>query len=178
MSFVKSFIISFSLLFVMISFSNCSSTKEINNQENNIAMQDFQKNTSFTLGETSFKHWVAGVKGGGSGVTLLILMEKNKNNIKLDSVYFRGMQSALESIKSGYVASFKTEANQKKEVIMSSTKNAEYGNEIPDQKDIPFQLKDNECVISYTEDNTAKYFKIENIIEKPRDLYPSAPPKK
>lgn len=161
----------------MASFSNCSSTKESNNLGNKTAMQDFQDKPSFKLGETYYKHWVAGVKGGGSGITVLIPMENNKNNVVLDSVYFRGMQSKLESIKSGYVANFKTEANQKEDIIMSNDKKAEYGNSLPNKVNFPYQLKDNECVISYIEDNTTKYFKIENIIEKARDQYPSAPPK-
>ncbi|WP_203460467.1 hypothetical protein [Lacinutrix sp. WUR7] len=39
--------------------------------------------------------------------------------------------------------------------------------------DFPFQLKGNECVIIYIEDSTTKYYKIEDLIEKPRDEYPS-----
>ncbi|WP_452232847.1 hypothetical protein [Lacinutrix sp. MEBiC02595] len=176
MSFIKTSILSLSLLFLMVNFSNCSSTKQASNQTNKISMQDFQENPSFILGETSFKYWTAGVKGGGSGVNLFILMEKNKNNIVLDTVYFRGRESKLEAINSGYVANFRTLANQKEDIIMSTNKSAEYGNEIPNQATFPFQLKDNECVISYIEDNITKYFKIENLVEKARDMYPSAPP--
>ena len=40
--------------------------------------------------------------------------------------------------------------------------------------DFTFQLKDNECVIIYIEDSTTKYYKIQDLIEKRRDEYPSA----
>ena len=139
-------------------------------------MQDFQDKTSFVLNESYYKHWVAGVKGGGSGITLFFSIKNNNKNVEFDSAYFRGMQTKLDFKKTGYAANFKTKANQKEDVIMSNDKNAEFGNQLPSKADFPFQLKDNECVISYIEDNTTKYFKIENIIEKPRDQYPSAPP--
>jgi uncharacterized protein YozE (UPF0346 family) len=178
MRFLKTSILSLFMLFLLASFSNCSSTKQANNkQANKIGMHNFQETPSFTLGETSYKYWTAGVKGGGSGINVLILVEENKDNVVFDVIYFRGMQSKFEAIKTGYVANFRTKANQREDIIMSTNKNAEYGNEIADKATFPFQLKDNECVISYIEDNTTKYFKIENLVEKPRDEYPSAPPK-
>ncbi|WP_452227196.1 hypothetical protein [Lacinutrix cladophorae] len=179
MRLIKTSTLSLLMLLLFTSFSNCSSAKQTNNNESSkIAMQDFQNNPSFTLGETYFKHWVSGVKGGGAGVTLLIPIEKNVKNTVFDSAYFRGMKTKLEAVKSGYVANFKTTANQKKDIIMSTKKNAEYGNQIPNKANFPFQLKDDECVIRFKEDNTIKYYKIEKIVEKPRDEYPSAPPQR
>ncbi|MBU2938090.1 hypothetical protein KO494_00930 [Lacinutrix sp. C3R15] len=177
MSFIKTAIVSLLTLFFMASFLNCSSIKDTKIQDNKLAMQDFQENTSFTLDQSFYKYWVAGVKGGGSGIHLQIVVTSNPNNVVFDSVYFRGMQSALEPVKTGYVANFNTKANQKEVIILSNEKNAEYGNQLPNNAAFPFQLKDNECVISYIEDAVTKYFKIENLAEKPRDQYPSAPPK-
>jgi len=177
MRFIKTSILSLLLLFFMTSFSNCSSTKETNNQVKKVTMQDLQEKPSFTLGQSFYKHWVAGVKGGGSGIHLQIEVTSNDNNVVFDSVYFRTMKSALEPIKAGYVANFNTNANTREDIIMSTDKHAEYANQLPDTADFPFQLKDNECVISYVEDNSTKYFKIENLVKKSRDEYPSAPPK-
>lgn len=177
MRFLKTSILSLFMLFLLASFSNCSSTKEVNNEANKIGMQNFQETPSFILGETSYKYWTAGIQGGGSGINVLVLVEENKNNVVFDTIYFRGMQSKLEAVKTGYVANFRTKANQKEDLIMSADKNAEYGNEIADKAAFPFQLKDKECIISYIEDNIIKYFKIENLVEKPRDMYPTAPPK-
>ena len=165
------------MLFFMASFSNCSSAKKTNSETNKLGTQDFQEKPSFTLDKTYYQYWVAGVKGGGSGIHMYVSVLTNKKNVVFDSVYFRGMQSKLELSKMGYIASFKTEANQKEDVIMSNEKKAEYGNKMPSKQNFPFQLKDTECVISYIEDTITKYSKIENLIEKPRDQYPSAPPK-
>ena len=81
----------------------------------------------------------------------------------------------VEISKMGYIASFKTKSNQKEDIVMSNNKNAEYGNQIPTKQDFPFDLKDNEAVISYTENATLKYLLIKNIKEKSRIEYPSAP---
>jgi len=62
---------------------------------------------------------------------------------------------------------------------MSNDPNAEFGNEMPEiSQKIPFVLKDNECVISYKDGKTTKYFKVDNITEKDLIPYPSAPPNK
>ncbi|WP_152975582.1 hypothetical protein [Lacinutrix himadriensis] len=177
MSIIKTYILSLFMLFILASFSNCSSSKQINNEGSKTAMQDFQDKIPFTLEETSYKHWVAGVKGGGAGITMLISVSNNTKNIVIDAAYFRGMQTKLESINSGYVANFITKANQKEDIVMSTDKRAEYDNQLPNKADFPFQLKDNECVISYIEEGTTKYYKIENLVEKPRDEYPKARPK-
>ena len=84
----------------------------------------------------------------------------------------------MQIINTGYVSHFKTALNQNEDIIMSGEDSAEYGNELPANiKPFPFQLKENECVISYKEGNTIKYFKVMNLIEMPLQLYPSAPPK-
>jgi len=162
------------MCFVFASFSQCSSTKQASQK----TMYKTQEKSSFTLDKTYYQHWIAGVKGGGSGIHMYISVLTNKNNVVFDSVYFRGMQSKLELGKMGYIASFKTEANQKADIIMSNEKNAEYANQIPNQEvRFPFELNEKECIISYIEDNTTKYFKIQNLLEKARQEYPSAPPK-
>lgn len=159
------------MLFMTTNFYNCSSAQKL------------QKETPFTVDNCYFQKWVAGVKDGGSGSNLfIILKEEIPDHIKLDSVYFMEKVSKLQVQSDNpkiYVGRFKSEINQKRDVIMSNDPNAEYGNELPFKKQtIPFELGDNECVISYSENNQIKYFKIENVVEKQALYYPSAPPKK
>ena len=161
------------LLFVMLtSFTQCKSSKKINDNQQAFKLEE---NASFTLSETYFQSRVAGVKGGGSGIHMYINVLTNTNNVVLDSVYFKGLKAKVEVSKMGYIASFKTKANQKEDIVMSNNKSAEYGNQIPTKQDFPFDLKDNEAVISYTENATLKYLLIKNIKEKSRIEYPSAP---
>jgi len=161
----------FLMVIVMTSFSQCSSAQKL------------QKEAPVKLGTAYYQYWVAGIQGGGSGINLFIPTENpSLKNIHLDSVYFRGKVSKLEfkpNNPSLFIGRFTSLGNQRKDIIMSNKPNAEYGNELPKLKEkIPFDLKENECVVSYIEDDKIKYFQIENIVEKQPELYPSAPPKK
>ncbi len=144
--------------------------------------QKLQEKVPFKIGNVYYQHWVAGIQGGGSGVNIFIPIDNSDNTIQLDSVYFIGKVSKLESKPNTpdlFIGRFMSAANQKKDIIMSDEPNAEYGNELPEEiKKTPFELKPNECVISYVEDGKTKHFKITNITEKKAEFYPSAPPKK
>lgn len=160
----------FLIILATISFSQCSSAQKL------------QKKAPVKFGEVYYQHWVAGIQGGGSGINLFISSEKSSlKNTKLDSVYFRGQGVKLEvkpNNPSLYIGRFSKKANQRKDVIMSNKKHAEYGNQAPNLKSvIPFELKENECVVSYKEDDKIKYFKILNVVEKKPLYYPSAPQK-
>ncbi len=154
----------------MTSFSQCSSAQKL------------QKEAPDSIGNAYFQKWVSGLKGGGSGINLYIPIEGNFNKtIELDSVYFRGKVTKLvvkPSNPSLYVGRFSSNRSHKGDVIMSDKPHAEYGNELPKYATkIPFELKDNECVVSFKDDNITKYFKIENVIEKQPLYYPKTKPK-
>lgn len=152
---------------IMVSFSNCASTQKLEQLE------------PLTIGEVHYQNWVAGIKGGGSGFNLFIPITNNPKNIMLDSVYFRGKKAKLElNNNTVFIGRFKTTAN-KNGIIMSNEPYAEYGNKVPElPQKTPFELNDNECVVSYLEGNKIKYFKIEGIVRKESKLYQKAPSKK
>jgi hypothetical protein len=162
--------ISFSILtlIVMASFSQCSSIKKI------------QQTVPLDLGQVYYQAWIAGIEGGGAGLNIYIPTEDN--SIELDSVYFRGKAAKLEFKNQNgiiYIGRFISDFNKKKDIVMSNEPNTEFGNEMPKMPPkIPFELKDNECVISYKEGKKTKYFKVSNIVEKDLIPYPSAPPNK
>lgn len=154
----------------MASFSQCSTAQKL------------QQKAPTQFGEVYFQKWTAGVKGGGSGLNLFIpVMDKS---VEFDSAYFRGQVVKLEIKETNkgllYIGRFKTELNQpKQDLIMSSDSNKEYGNQLPSKAiDIPFELKEDECVISYIKDGKTLYYKIINITEKESLNYPSAPTNK
>ena len=168
MKTLKSIISITALAFVMMGFSQCSTTKKI------------QTEAPTTIGKVYFQKWVAGRKGGGAGLNIFIPV--NDTSVMFDSVYFRGKVAKLtpkyqeENI---YVGKFISAQNKEVDLIMSNDPKAEFGNKkaVAETK-IPFELKSNECIISYKEGNKIKYFKIENIVEKELIPYPSAPPMK
>ncbi len=168
---MKSFKIISIFILVTFLFSSCSSAQKL------------QKKAPIKLGDVYCQSWVAGIKGGGSGLNLFIPTQTTDlNHTKLDSVYFRGKSVKLEAIENKtivYVGRFENDFNQKKDIIMSSDPNEEYGNEIPKiMPKIPFELKENECVVSFQDGGETKYFKIENVTEKATQNYPGAPLKK
>jgi hypothetical protein len=159
-----------SFLFIpvfMMSFSQCASTKKL------------QDEAPLEIGQLSYQSWVAGIEGGGAGVNLFIPIVMNTNNIVLDSVYFQGKQVKLEQKnKSLYVGRFKKATNQKKDIVMSSDRLAEVNNPIPEiPKKIPFEIKEDECVVSFIDEKKTKYYKISGIIKKEAQFYPKTPPR-
>lgn len=156
------------MFFIMVSFSKCASTQKLD------------KSLSMDLGAVYYKSWVAGVKGGGSGFNIFIPITSNPNNIMLDSVFFKGKQVKLEYRNNSiFIGRFKTSINQKHDVVMSSNRLAEYENKVPELTTrSPFQLKEDECVVSYRLKNKVHYFKIDNIIKKEAQNFMSAPPRK
>jgi len=154
------------LSFFMMAFSQCSSTKKL------------QEKAPMTLGDVYCQRWIAGVQGGGSGLNVFIPV--NDASISLDSVFFRGKAAKLEIKQAGqetiYIGRFSGEVNQKRDINMNGDVKAEYGNKPPIiYNKNPFELKHNECVVSYMKGKKKEYFKIENIKEKDLIPYPSAP---
>lgn len=155
------------MLIVMASFSQCASSKKI------------QDKSPVALEQVYCQSWVAGIEGGGSGINIFIPMKEEFS--QLDSVYFRGKVAKLEIIPDSLllVGRFKTDFNQPKDMVMHKDPKKEFGNEMPEiPKNFPFDLKDDECVISYLEGQKTKYFKVKNIVQKPILAYPAAPPNK
>ena len=150
-------------------FANCSSAQKL------------QKEAPFDIETVYFQKWTSGVRGGGSGLNLFIKIE-NGHEVKWNSVYFRGKSAKLETIENDnllLIGRFKTEFNQKKDIVMSDNPNEEFGNEPPIIKQqIPFVLKDSECVVSYSEGDVIKYYKIKNVAEKQPQNYPVSDSKK
>ncbi len=148
------------LLVITMTFSNCSSSKI-----------KFQEDAPLEHNRPYFQEWVAGIKDGGSGVNIYFPNLVTKNNTKVDSVFFRKMKGKLRNGKASYFATLKKPIPQ--DITMSGDSKSEYGNKLPE---FPFELKNNECVISYIEGGETKYVKIANLKEKAGEYYPSSPP--
>jgi len=126
--------------------------------------QKLEQNAAFKTDKAYYQKWVAGVKGGGSGINVFIPVN---TQFKLDSLYFRGQKVALQTKPNSpnlYIGRILTEANQK-ETLEKNT------------NDSTFELKQNEAVVSYLDNGTIKYLKIDSVPEKKMEHYPSAPPK-
>jgi hypothetical protein len=155
------------MLILMASFSQCSTAQKL------------QKTAPTQFGDVYCQKWVAGVKGAGSGLNLFIpVMDKS---IQLDSAYFRGKSIKLEVRETDegllYVGRFKTELNTQKDIILSSDSKQEYVNKLSiKEENIPFELKDDECVVTYKQGDKILKYKISNVKQQEPLNYPMASP--
>lgn len=147
-------------LLVLLSVQNCANK-----------MQD---NFPVPIIEAYHQHWVAGVRGGGSGTGFYITFEKElPKDIELNQLYFRnGVAKANKITDAQYMFSFVGKANfQRGNEILSDAP--------PKTNDItpPFKIEDSEAILEYTQKGEKKYFKITDAKEKEMLAYPSAKPR-
>lgn len=129
---------------ICLSILGCGSSKD--------AMPDLVKNPPFVIEKASFNSWVSGVKGGGSGISVkLNFKDLDTSKIQLDSIYFRQRIAPIKAHRENYKATFKGERNTMDEFILHRDSEKEYGNKPPVAKEyqFPFELSENEAVISY-----------------------------
>lgn len=180
---------------ILTSFTHCKSSKEVKSMDktehNEHANHDHANHSEETehvqvpqgrgkqmplfIRDTYFQRWVAGEQAGGSGIHIYFPTLINKYNYKLEKVYFRGMIGDMQSNETSHFANLKS---SKDGLVMSNGDNAEYANTIPTKESFPFELKPNECMISYIDKGETKYFQVYNIVKKASVNYPSASPKK
>ena len=144
------------LIVVGATLISCNTTETIA-QENNLL--------------ASYETWVAGVRGGGSGINFYVdLKTELSEEIELKKVIFRGYEVPFDKQDNlHFQAMIKTPGNQQKfegddSQIYTSPKNA-------------LTLADNEAILIFTKDGKEYQQKITNVIEKPSLEYPSAKPK-
>lgn len=147
----------------MISFSQCSSVKEL------------QTEAPISVGDVYCQSWVAGIEGGGGGLNIFI--PTTDKSIIFEQVYFRGKIATLETKKGLYIGRFKNETNQPKDIVLNEKINKDKTTEVIKEK-IPFTLLKNECVVSYKDGKEIKYFKIMDVQERETQNLYSAPPQK
>lgn len=123
-----------------------------------------ERNSVLELDEVHFQEWFAGINIGGTGINMFFPNIKTNGNIQLEAVYFRNMKGKLQKGKAMYSAVLKNDSPYY--TWQPAKKPADY----------PFNLKDNECVISYIENGTTKYFKIDNLAEKAGTYYENGHP--
>ena len=143
-------------IFFLILVTSCSSQDKIIKESTILA---------------SYETWVAGVRGGGSGINFYVdLKTELSEEIELKKVIFRGYEVPFDKQDNLHLqAMIKTPGNQQKfegddSQIYTSPKNA-------------LTLADNEAILIFTKDGKEYQQKITNVIEKPSLEYPSAKPK-
>ena len=162
---IKHFLTFFGMTFLLVSFSNCGSSQ----QSNTIS---FEENPPFTISEIFAQDWVAGIKEGGSGTNVHVTFDNLNENLKIENIYFAKKILLVRQTGNNsmvFVGSYKTVSER--DIIMDSDPIKEAKNTpIPS---FPFELGSNEAVIKYSEDGTAKFFKVSDVVIKTKIAYPA-----
>jgi hypothetical protein len=131
----------------------------------------------FEMGQATCQSWSGGRAESGSGMLLEIPIQGEKNDeLKLRQAYFRGKIAdvEMEDTENGWVAkaNFKNQSMKKPDMVMHADSKKEVGNQPPTAKEkFPFELEADQCVLSFMEGDTVKYYKIGNIKEKKPKMF-------
>ena len=133
---------------------SCSSSKQ--------EVYQLQKEAPFKINNATYQEWVAGVKGGGSGITVILEIEEfDSYKISLDSVYFRDYKASVSKSKGNYIAHIKTNINKQEDIILHQSPQNEYGNKAPAvENKIPSQSTSKDAILVFKEKNKVKYLAI------------------
>lgn len=119
----------------------------------------------------SYETWVAGVRGGGSGINFYLeLKSELPSNVELKKVIFRGYEVSFEKKDNlHFQAMIKTSGNQQKfegddSQMIISPKNA-------------LTLAENEAILIFLKSGKEIRQTIKEVKERPMLLYPSVKPK-
>lgn len=154
---------------LLVSFSSCGGSKA------NDSLYPFEEDPPFTLGEVYFQEWVAGVRGGGSGVNVHFTIEEYADEVKIKELYFRNKVVKIKRSpqnRDAFIGFFKTALNQ--DVVMDRDPAKEAENTPPEA--FPFQLEKNEAVVSYVHNGETYFLVLDQMEEKPQLAYPKGNP--
>ena len=126
-----------------------------------------EKQSVLDFSESYYQRWTAGVKGGGSGINIFLTLKPEVNlddkNIQVEGIYFKEFYTELQFYPpTKFQGAIKTKGNSKDafELLQGGSANNESNKDDEKKVEIPFQLENNEAVISYKEKGVQRYFKI------------------
>jgi len=161
---MKTILTLFSSIIIMALFTHCGSAQ-------------FDKNPPFTINKAYYQDWVGGRPGSNGAIVSIEFSDAAAKDVTFDSIFFKNKKVKAEHTisddKNILSANLILTSKEDKNIIMHSDPAKEFGNKIPEKLDnIPFDLSDNECVISYIIKEKKRYFKIENLQKSKTIYYP------
>ncbi|MCG2417418.1 hypothetical protein K8089_00180 [Aequorivita sp. F47161] len=165
---MKTLGIIFTLPLFLFSLINCGGTQNTNMEKSLV------QNPPFKITEAYYQNWVAGIKEGGSGTNVHIVLNDLKPEVTIKNIYFR--EQILEAKNTaatpnefvGYLR------DVQRDMVMDADPLKETQNTPP--KPFPFQLEENQAVVEYQFGGKNNYYKITNLSHKDMIPYPQANP--
>ncbi|NNC70180.1 MAG: hypothetical protein HKN90_05080 [Flavobacteriaceae bacterium] len=151
------------IFILMMSFSQCDKNS-------------FDKKSPVEFKKMYFQDWVGG-QPGASGTLVTLIGQKPTAQIDFDSIYFNKNVAKVKMQKNDdeltLTANFIKINPKDRDLILSGDPKEEFGNKPPKNvPKIPFELADNEAVVSYFLKGTKRYFRVKNIAKKKTLYYP------
>ncbi len=128
---------------------------------------NLEKNSRILFEESYYQSWVAGVRGGGSGLNIYLTLENSSTkNIQLDGIYFKDNYCKLKSLgDQKYQCSILMNENRETNFLKTPITIDSSGI----QKN-PFSIEGDVAVIVYLENTKRKYVKITMLWKKMQHL--------
>lgn len=151
-----------SILTILLVFAQCRSSALV-------------QNPSFKVEKAFYNNWV----GGQPGVrgTKLEVHLKNAAEIIFDSLYFNNKVTKVEVLQkeeiTQLIGHYSTSKRIKNDLIIDIDPKNELQNTPPIIKKFPFELNNNEAIVSYKKGKKTVFFKIVNIKKIQPTLFPS-----
>lgn len=128
----------------------------------------------FAITENTYFYWVDEAKGT-NGTTIKIVGNTHTTNLEFPKIYFQNNEYQIVPRISGneftLIGNISAIANEN--ITMHSDPKQEFGNQpISSTKKIPFDLEQNEAILVYAINGEDFYYKISDIKELPRIIYP------
>ena len=161
---MKSFTIIVSSILIMTLFTQCGSA------------QQFDKKAPFTINKAYFQEWMGGRGSTGTTITLE-LTEPLSDKIIIDSLFFKNKTTPLSisnyKTKHTVTGNFISTRAVNRDLIMHADSQKEMANKVPETSSLfPFELSDNECVISYFIKDKKHYYKVTGLKKEKTVYYP------
>ena len=148
------------LVIITMSFIQCSSAQ-------------LDKKVPVTITNAVYQNWVGG-QPGSKGTLVSIKLNNPDSKMTFDSIYFNNKAVKLKTnlIKNELTLTGNFMVITKhNDMIIHANPKEEFGNTPPKlAPKIPFELEENEAVISYIIKDKKRYFKVENI-KKTKTLF-------
>jgi len=160
---MKTFITIALSILILTFFTQCSSAQ-------------FDKKAPFTISKAYYQDWVGGRPGSSGTILTLELTAPVSNHVIVDSLFYKGKICKLDvaSFQNKHTISgnfIKTNVTDR-DIIMHSDPRKEMTNNAPDViVSFPFELTDNECVISYFIKKKKHYYKLTNLTKEKTIYY-------
>ena len=151
-----------SILFLLLGFSQCGGSTLV-------------KKSTLKVEKAFYNKWFGG-QPGISGTKVEIHLE-DASEVIFVALYFQGKRTKVEVSQiekfTRIIAHFSTSKRKNRTLILDADATKELENTLPSLEEFPFQLKENEAILSYKKEVKTLYFKIENIKKLQSIPFPS-----